>query len=124
MQDSVYGITSNGELKISIIQSLAYSSVFNYPLKVDEIINGMGQKTRDESTVQNELNELLEEGIVSKRDDLYGLKAGDEDFRLRESRNARAEKYMPLARFISRFISQITYIIPARDHFSCDCDQA
>ncbi len=109
MQDST-SLAVGGDLKDSILHSLAYSAVFTYPLSLDEIIKGMDQVAEKAEDVESSLKELIDIGIVKTEGQFYALNHLDHGFELRLERNKRAEKYLRIARMISRFIGNFPYV--------------
>ena len=59
-------ITSLNGLQSAIILSLLYFDIFHYPLTVDEIIENCGIEVFPSSEVKEEIEELLNNNIISK----------------------------------------------------------
>lgn len=93
----------------SILKVLAYFDIFQYPLLKSEIRQFMNQAV-NEATMEASLQRLLAEKNISRINDFYSLKS---DFLLAEKRmrgNFRAEKLLPKATRIGRFLYKFPYV--------------
>ena len=109
MQDSI-NVAVDSDIKYSILHSLAYSAVFNYPLSQSEIIVGMDSLVDDTADIRVELENLVASNTVLTNGSFYSLKENPDGFKLREARNKRAKKYLPLAKVISRFMGNFPFV--------------
>ena len=108
MQDSLH-IAVDDDLKISVLKSLAYSAVFSYPLTRSEIMAGLDREVSQEK-LSSEIEKLVGQEVIVTNGKFYALRSESDNFKLRSERNIRAEKYLKLARFISRFIGNFPFV--------------
>ena len=108
--NSVENKLESEDIQLAIIKSLAYSEVFNYPLNVEEIFQSLELKLSDKNHLIHELEDLITKRLVFKLGEFYSLKEDYHRLKLRLERNHRAEKFMPLAGFISRFIGSFPFV--------------
>lgn len=112
--EPLYNIVENEpelkEVQFAIIKGLAYSEVFNYPLTLDEIYHTLELKISDKGILESELEYLITKKLVFRLGEFYSLKEDCNRLKLRLERNHRAEKYLPLAGFISRFIGSFPFV--------------
>lgn len=97
------------DIHLSILRSIAYSDVFNYPLKSDEI-HGSMELQCSMSQLQHATQELVNDGLILKVGDFYCLRDKKDNLKLRLERNNRAVKYLKWARRISTFIGLFPFV--------------
>jgi len=93
----------------SILKVLAYFDIFQYPLLKNEIRQFLDQ-TVSESILDKALQQLLHDKNIFKLGDFYSLQ---NNFLLAEKRisvNRRAEKLLPSAMKIGRFLFRFPYV--------------
>lgn len=92
-----------------ILKMLAYYSIFHYPLSRDEIKEFMpaGVNTAHFDTA---LEQLTSNKVIYKIDDLYLLEPDKEMVKRRREGNHRAEKLLPRAIKVGRFLSRFPYV--------------
>lgn len=106
-------VESNPEsegIQTAIIKCLAYSEVFRYPLNVNEIYQSLELELQNKDLLEDELEDLTTKKIIFRLGEFYSLKEDYHRLKQRLERNHRAEKFMPLAGFISRFIGSFPFV--------------
>jgi hypothetical protein len=93
----------------SIVRILAYFSIFQYPLSRDEIKKFL-HTPADIVFLDNSLTHLVEKGSIFKTDGLYSLEPGIAIVNKRRQGNLRAEKLLPKAMRIGKFLSAFPYV--------------
>lgn len=97
-------------LSSSIVRSLAYSHVFSYPLRLDEVRKGMDHHCKDVTILSEELENLKLMGIVHQEGPFYSISKDKQQYKKRNDRNTRAIKYLKWAYRISRFIGSFPFV--------------
>ena len=93
----------------SILATLAYFDVFDYPLTRDEIFLFFGSKY-DQSSVEPSLAELIRSRKIYVFDNLYTLKNNPELINRRKKGNILADEMLKTARKISRILMRFPYV--------------
>ncbi|MDP4264753.1 MAG: hypothetical protein Q8941_19655 [Bacteroidota bacterium] len=111
MMSVVFKRTSGEKEKTenSILQILAYFSIFQYPLSKDEIINFL-HPDADSTRLDYALESLVTEGSIFKINGFYLLKNDISLVARRKEGNLRAEQLLPKAMKIGRFLSKFPYV--------------
>ena len=99
-----------GTLAKSIIKTLAYYDIFNYPLTKEEIYICSNTNGDTKSLVFEELEVLVSSGIVYNNDKFYSINHNSHLIPKRIEGNKRAIKKMKTAKLFSKFISHFPYI--------------
>jgi hypothetical protein len=94
----------------SIIQTLLYFDIFQYPLKKEEIYACNRVESLSEVELFDKLEELVAAKMIEKREEFYALSFENERLEKRKSNNERAKKSLPLALKIARFIAFFPYV--------------
>jgi hypothetical protein len=102
--------TEIGTLAKSIIKTLAYYDIFNYPLTKEEIYFCSNTNGDTETLVFKELDVLVDSGIVYKSDKFYSINHSSHLIPKRIEGNKRAIKKMKTARLFSKFISHFPFV--------------
>ena len=97
-------------LEMSMIRALAYSEVFSYPLKMEELKLGMDVLCEDENKLFAGLEELKTKNIVFEQEGFYSLSENMDLNNDRYKKNARAKKYLRYAKTISAFIGSFPFV--------------
>ncbi len=95
--------------EISIIKALLYSDIFKYPLKKEEIFQRLGVVNNDISSIQDQLNNLVQLKFIHQKDEFYSVNAIEHTER-RIKGNIIAEKNFSKAFEIANLISKFPYI--------------
>lgn len=111
MMSVVFKRTSGKEDKTenSILQILAYFSIFQYPLTRDEIINFL-QPDASVSNLDGALESLVAGGSVFRINGFYLLKDDISLVARRNEGNIKAEQLLPKAMKIGRFLSKFPFV--------------
>ena len=99
-----------GTLAKSIVKTLAYYDIFNYPLTKEEIYACSNTKGDTKTSVFEELEVLVGLGIVYKCDKFYSINHNSQLIPKRIEGNKRAIKKMITARLFSKFISHFPFV--------------
>jgi len=99
-----------GTLAKSIIKTLAYYDIFNYPLTKEEIYICSNTNGDTKSLVFEELEVLVSSGIVYNNDKFYSIIHNSQLIPKRIEGNKRAIKKMKTAKLFSKIISHFPYI--------------
>jgi len=94
----------------SIIQTLAYYDIFNYPLKSDEVFRFLSIKDVTENDVERELNAMHKQGLIFKFNEFFSLQNSINNITRRMRGNAEAEKYMTLAAKKATLIMRFPFV--------------
>lgn len=94
----------------SIVQTLLYFDIFQYPLKKEEIYACNRVNSLSETEFFDKLEELVVAKMIEKRAEFYALSFENECLEKRKSNNERAKKSLPLALKIARFIALFPYV--------------
>lgn len=94
----------------SIIKTLAYYDIFDYPLTVEEIFYNLGTNHVSVLDIQKEIELLCKDGLTFKKSNFYLLR-NDENFITRRLEgNKLAEKKINSAYKMTKFISKFPYV--------------
>jgi hypothetical protein len=99
-----------GTLAKSIIKTLAYYDIFNYPLTKEEIYSCSNTNGDTKTSVFEELEVLVSSGIVYNSDKFYSINHNSHLIPKRIEGNKRAIKKMKTAKLFSKFISYFPYV--------------
>jgi hypothetical protein len=92
-----------------ILKTLAYFSIFEYPLTKDELKRYL-HPSADIGSFERALAHLAENRIIYKIEELYLLKDDVALVKRRRDGNRRAEQLVPKAMKIGRFLSRFPYV--------------
>jgi len=94
----------------SIIKTLAYYDIFEYPLTAEEIYQNLGTNSVSNLDVLNEIEILSDKGLVYKKNKFYLLRNNDVLISRRIAGNNLAEKKINSAYRMTKFISKFPYV--------------
>lgn len=98
---------SSENLSRAILQTIAYSDVFDYPLTARELHRYLtGVKT----SLEEVLRAVGEEGIVTRTDDYFTLPGREEIVRLRMRRSVYSAELLPRAITYGQMLGNLPYI--------------
>lgn len=97
----------NGNLEHAILEALAYSDIFEYPLRLKELHRYL-PAAADMEQLSGALNDLGEK--VGKQDDFYFLAGRAEIVNIRRQREARSRALMPRAMQYGRVLGSLPFI--------------
>ena len=96
-----------GKLQRTILETLSYSDIFEYPLRLEELHRYLTLHTNVERLV-----DVLESmnGQVGRQDDFYFLAGHGEIVETRKQRQKRAEKLLPFAWRYGQVLGQLPFV--------------
>jgi hypothetical protein len=94
----------------SIIKTLAYYDIFNYPLTAEEIYHNLGTNHVSSLDVENEIEKLCKDVLIFKKNNFYLLTNNDKYITRRIDGNKLAEKRINSAYRMTNFISKFPYV--------------
>lgn len=94
----------------SVIKTLLYYDIFDYPLKASEVYKFLGVNSVTESDVLEALNELAEQQTIYRFGEFYGVRSSEANVIRRIKGNKEAEKYKAIAQKKARFIAQFPFV--------------
>ena len=94
----------------SIIKTLAYYDIFDYPLNLTEIYQNLGTNSVSLSDIQNEIEYLCDAGLTFEKNKFYLLRNNPNFISRRLQGNRLAEKKLNSAYRMTRFISKFPYV--------------
>jgi hypothetical protein len=97
------------QTEASILRTLTYFSIFQYPLSKEEIKTFLHPGTTINS-FQNVLEQLVSRRLVYKLDEFYSLQNDRSWVTRRREGNLRAERILPTAMKIGRFLYKFPYV--------------
>jgi hypothetical protein len=97
----------NGNLERAILEALAYSDIFEYPLRLKELHRYLPMQA-DIEQLSSALNALG--GKVGKQDGFYFLVRREENVDIRKQREARSRSLLPRAMQYGRVLGSLPFI--------------
>jgi len=94
----------------SIIKTLSYYDIFEYPLTAEEIYHNLGTNSVSHLDVLNEIEILNDKGLIYKKNKFYLLRNNDILISRRIAGNNLAEKKINSAYRMTKFISKFPYV--------------
>jgi predicted nucleotidyltransferase len=107
VSENLNAISSLGK---SIIRTLAYYDIFNYPLTSEEIYHNLQTNSVSLQDVSNEIENLSKNNIVYKKNSFYLLTNNDNYIERRIAGNKLAEKKINSAYRMTKFIAKFPYV--------------
>ena len=101
---------NSSSLQESILNTLAYYDIFNYPLKPEEVLRFVSFKNAKKDEVEQALNSLCNLGLIFKFNEFYSLQNDINYVKRRLKGNGEAEKYFPLARKKAGIIMRFPFV--------------
>lgn len=97
-------------LSQSIVKTLLYYDIFNYPLKVNEIYRFLDSKNMNETEIDGELKFLCDRHLVFKFGDFFSLQNSERNVIRRVKGNDQAKKYLEIAKQKGKLIMQFPFV--------------
>ncbi len=94
----------------SILRTILYYDIFNYPLKADEVYRFLPTKHLPKSTIEFELKELSAKGYIFQFGDLFSVQNKNELAQRRIAGNDEATKLLEVAKRKGKFISSFPFV--------------
>jgi len=107
LRSIVLDIMFIGNLQRAILETLNYSDIFEYPLRLEELHRYLTLHTHVEQ-LANVLDSLI--GQVGRQDDFYFIAGHGEIVETRKQRQRRAEKLFPIAWRYGRVLGQLPFV--------------
>jgi len=93
---------------LETLKTILYFSVFNYPLKIEEICHFSAENNREK--VMKELELLLEQNVIIQSDEFYLIDANLDQIEKRKKGNKMAVSALVKAQERARFISKFPFV--------------
>jgi hypothetical protein len=106
----VHEVKYDIKLHRSIVHTLLYFDIFNYPLKEDEIYKFLRLNSVSVSQLRDALLYLTSQQVIYKIKNFYSTSPLEENVWRRTKGNAEAERQMPHAKKIASFISRFPFV--------------
>lgn len=94
----------------SIIKTLAYYDIFDYPLKAEEIYYNLGTNSVSLTEIENEVEQLCKIGITFNKNNFYLLRNNENSISRRLEGNRLAKKKLISAYRMTKLISKFPYV--------------
>lgn len=98
------------DLGKSIIRTLSYYDIFNYPLTAEELFQNLDVNHTSFVDVKQELSQLCSINVITSLDKFYMISIDNTHIERRIEGNKLAEKRMRSARIMSKMISLFPYV--------------
>jgi len=93
-----------------VLKTMLYYDIFNYPLKSKEVFHFLGTNSITEEHVRNTLDELANEILIYRFDNLYSLHPNETNIIRRIKGNIEAEKCLVVAQEKAKLISRFPFV--------------
>ena len=103
-------IPSQEAVKSSVLRSLIYYDIFNYPLTANELIKFSSVKLHDIQSINNALDDLTQHLLIFKFGEYYSLKNDPSQIERRKNGNSAATDILPKALKRSKFIYKFPFV--------------
>lgn len=103
-------IPSQEAVKSSVLRSLIYYDIFNYPLTANELIKFSSVKLHDIQSINNALDDLTQHLLIFKFGEYYSLKNDPSQIERRKNGNNAATDILPKALKRSKFIHKFPFV--------------
>jgi hypothetical protein len=94
----------------SVLRTLLYFDIFNYPLNADEVLRFLGINSVNEADVEQALQRLTREKVLFHCKGFYGLTNNEETVNRRLKGNSEAKKTLPLAHRQAHLIYKFPFV--------------
>jgi hypothetical protein len=98
------------ELETSVIKTLLYSGVFDYPLTEDEIFRFCGTKISDYMQLKAAIGSLLNKNLLYQDNEYYHLKESGEPIGKRLRTNRLSKRYLPVAVNLAKTLFRFPFV--------------
>lgn len=103
-------IPSQETVKNSVLRSLIYFDIFNYPLTANELVQFSSVKLHDIQSITQALDDLTQHLLIFKFGDYYSLKNDPSQIERRKNGNNTAAEILPKALKRSKFIYKFPFV--------------
>lgn len=97
-------------LKRSIIKTLLYYDIFNYPLKASEVYRFLPTNSVSPDDVNEQLNALTNKQLIYRFDEFFSIQPEKQNTIRRQKGNALAEKYFKIAGKRAKLIANFPFV--------------
>ena len=108
------GVTAKGitvsDIQKSILKTLSYFDIFDYPLNLDELYEYAYHSGLSKKDFQLSLQELVEQQILFSSENLYHFSSNKNVVAIRKDLNQRAGEFLPHAKKYSQLISKFPFV--------------
>lgn len=94
----------------SIIRTLLYYDIFNYPLKTEEVFRFLGTSSDDQIFIRHELEYLARQGRIFRFGDLFSIQNNECNVVRRLKGNLEAERCLGLAKQKAALIARFPFV--------------
>lgn len=101
---------NNYNLHRSIIKTMAYYDIFNYPLKAEEVFSFLPTNGVSRKEVYDALNELVARAKIFRFGDFYSMQEKQELISRRVTGNQKASTYLTIAKERAQFIARFPFV--------------
>jgi len=101
---------SGSGLSLSILRTLVYFDIFDYPLTENEIFNNSDYPEENKSQCKKSLDLLVEQGVIYKLQNFYSIVCDQAKVANRLKGNRKASEWMKKAHWFSNLISGFPYV--------------
>lgn len=106
----MYEIKVHTTLECSIVRTLAYFDIFNYPLTREEIVRFLQEGDVKLFELDEALNELKKSGSIYQLQEFYSLRNDVSLADTRRKSNTEANRYFPIAREKAKLIYHFPFV--------------
>jgi hypothetical protein len=97
-------------LERSIIKTLLYYAIFNYPLNANEVYRFLPTNSVSQDIVSKQLNSLTSNRLIYQFDELFSVQPKQQLAIRRQKGNILAEKYFKIARKRAKLIANFPFV--------------
>ncbi len=94
----------------TLVKTLLYFDIFQYPLTLLELIENSQFSNQDQEATQKVVQRLVEQNLIFKQEEYYSVTEGNSIIERRKKGNEEALKKMKAAQRISNFIAQFPFV--------------
>lgn len=94
----------------SVIKTLLYYDIFNYPLKGSEVYRFLNVRSITEATVIDSLNSLVDQQLVFRFEEFYSVQPHQSNIDRRIKGNKEADRIISIAKQKAFFISSFPFV--------------
>ncbi len=103
-------VKNDTTLYSSVVKTLLYYNIFNYPLKATEVFNFLHRNGVEEQDVKASLEQLTAQKIIFSNGELYSIQRDPSIFSKRIIGNEQAKQSMPLAFKVAQRIGRFPFV--------------
>src|SRR5688572_10570799 len=100
----------HSEIDESVLKTLLYFDIFNYPLTAEEIFNFLGHRKSTKTEVDDSLQKLTDQGLIYRFGDFHSAQCNGDLVIRRLKGNQMAEKAIPFAKKQAGRIAKFPFV--------------